>query len=406
MLILLQNYGKAYVAMWRNIVFIGLFISILAVLVAAIPLRGLKTVSYIENRDLKMFPQITLNGLLDNSFQNNLEHALSDQLVFGENFKSIYNNIKSLSFKSTVSFYTVRINQDTGINNKGDINKKQQSLEVFKTSDPESLNNITDKDTSKVTENRTNTTMTIVENPDGIRQTDSYGANPDWTSITSSGETGPEVSGETSQASYEETSPAVPVETSRTSSQNGTGNGAAEESKPEKKENINNPHVHKIYASQYDPGYDKIQSFTIIPRGKGLLEIENTNHLLFSPVTRDTYLPLLEKRVKCYNTLVDEYPSVNFYMFYIESDVDNDILNQAFTHDIYNTYVSMLSPKIKHDKMLIQSLPDYLNNFYKTDHHWNPRGQYKGYKKVIRLIKGGKREITGYFSCSDRRVKN
>lgn len=34
----------------------------------------------------------------------------------------------------------------------------------------------------------------------------------------------------------------------------------------------------------------------------------------------------------------------------------------------------------------IKDIDDYMNYYYKTDHRWNYRGSYKGYKDVISLI--------------------
>ena len=151
---------------------------------------------------------------------------------------------------------------------------------------------------------------------------------------------------------------------------------------------VNDQKIYLYDAAKYNTSNDEDGSYTIIPRGGNILEIDTAQHLLYIPATVEKYLPLIEKKAACYNKLVEDFPQLSYSMLYIETDMDTDFINHAFSHDINNTYVSLLNPQIKNDRITIQSVSDYQKNFFKTDHHWNAKGQYEGYKKAIRLLKG------------------
>ena len=57
-------------------------------LLGLVPVRGQKDISETENRGLAHFPMLTVSGFLDGSFQDALEKALGDQLLFSEEVRS------------------------------------------------------------------------------------------------------------------------------------------------------------------------------------------------------------------------------------------------------------------------------------------------------------------------------
>lgn len=357
--------------MKRHIVFIFLFLIILISLVVVIPIRGVKSVSYIENRDLQPFPPITFQSIIDTSYQQNLEKALSDQLVFGENFKSTYNYIKSLALISMSAFYTVSIEQ-----------KPQTAHNPVKV-DNEAKNQNPAKHDGELSQNSSISTLGESLNENASENTTSSERNESNNNFATEPAKPDEITsplniqGNTTTQNTEETDP----------------NKAAIETKPDKVVDSSGQIMHFYDALTYNAGFSADVSYKIIPRGANILEINSSNHLLYAPVAADIYMPLLEKRAACYNKLVKDHPDVNFYLFYIETDIDADFFNCSFPHNILNSYISLLDPKIKHDKLLIQSVSDYQSLFFKTDHHWNAKGQFEGYKKAIQLIKGENEEL-------------
>ncbi len=86
----------------RDKIFVGGIFTIIILLFVGIFIRGIKDISYAENRELNTFPELTTEDYLSGKFQDDLERALSDQLVFSERLKATYNEVKSLSMSATV----------------------------------------------------------------------------------------------------------------------------------------------------------------------------------------------------------------------------------------------------------------------------------------------------------------
>lgn len=81
--------------MKRDKVFLFTVVSLVLVLVFGIVVRGEKEKSISENRKLESFPKFSMEGFLSADFQNNMEDALTDQILLGEVFKSGYNLFKN-----------------------------------------------------------------------------------------------------------------------------------------------------------------------------------------------------------------------------------------------------------------------------------------------------------------------
>ena len=79
---------------------------------------------------------------------------------------------------------------------------------------------------------------------------------------------------------------------------------------------------------------------------------------------------------------------VPVYVYYIESDVDIDFVEGRMPHMALNTIKTTLPEDIKIAAYEVDSFEQYLQSFYKTDHHWNARGQYEGYVDIVHLLKG------------------
>ena len=68
------------------------------------------------------------------------------------------------------------------------------------------------------------------------------------------------------------------------------------------------------------------------------------------------------------------------------------VVNDAKTFDFSKNELTYDIPKIINsdnvDAFTYKNFDEYSNLFYKTDHHWNHKGSYKGYTEVIKLLKG------------------
>jgi hypothetical protein len=77
-----------------RLLFIAAWIASLAIL-SLTPLWGQKDISETENRGLTHFPALTVPGFVDGSFQDALEKALGDQMLFSEEVRSTVRSAES-----------------------------------------------------------------------------------------------------------------------------------------------------------------------------------------------------------------------------------------------------------------------------------------------------------------------
>ncbi len=78
----------------RNKIFIGVFFIIVIIFSTTFLYTEQKEVSFKENRALKTVPAFSTESYFDGSFQDDFEQALSDQIVFADDYKTFFNSIK------------------------------------------------------------------------------------------------------------------------------------------------------------------------------------------------------------------------------------------------------------------------------------------------------------------------
>ena len=131
----------------------------------------------------------------------------------------------------------------------------------------------------------------------------------------------------------------------------------------------------------------------VVPRGDGSLAIEKTNHLIYSKTNLNKSKPLLKSKANNYNQLVKNYPDISFHCNYIEIDQDIDFINGEIKHDLIREFYSYLDPSIKRSGLYLNRPSQFQEYFYKTDHHWNAKGQIEGYKNIMKNLKGSDEEL-------------
>ena len=96
---------------------------------------------------------------------------------------------------------------------------------------------------------------------------------------------------------------------------------------------------------------------------------------------------LAEKRVGEMNECRQLNPETEYYLFYVESDRDYNFETRE-KNDIYTALVdSMQLPLNRTGRLRIDGMSDYRDVYFKTDHHWNCFGAYKGYRELMTLLK-------------------
>ena len=122
---------------------------------------------------------------------------------------------------------------------------------------------------------------------------------------------------------------------------------------------------------------------------KNIYSIENIDYLMYLPLGNSYVLQNKDNVEK----VASFYESINIkdkYLYLINNDqsINFTDINNNFYEQVIKYY-----PSYKTSYLAIDSLKDYMNYFYKTDHHWNYKGAYQGYKDIIKMIFGSEEKV-------------
>lgn len=110
------------------------------------------------------------------------------------------------------------------------------------------------------------------------------------------------------------------------------------------------------------------------------------DRLVFGPSRPEYMEGPMKERSASLNRLMDRYPGLDFYLYYIEKETDVNFKTgeRAGAFDFLSQYVHLPSEKM--DYFRVENFDDYAASFYKTDHHWNHVGAQRGYEEVLALL--------------------
>lgn len=131
-------------------------------------------------------------------------------------------------------------------------------------------------------------------------------------------------------------------------------------------------------------------TFEYSSRGKGLYRLGNTGYLVENchQFITSQYLKNIKTNAAQLNENVPLGGNVKKYVYFIESSRSAD-LNSDLSGE--NEIYTLIKEQFEADgfaTLALEKPEDYLNWFYKTDHHWNYKGSYQGYCDIVRMILG------------------
>ena len=91
----------------------------------------------------------------------------------------------------------------------------------------------------------------------------------------------------------------------------------------------------------------------------------------------------IDTKVKNFNSVIKD--KNNVYLYYIEKDTDINFENNQKNGE-YEYLEEQLGKDFKITKFSINSLKEFKNYFYRTDHHWNYKGSYKAYTELVKFL--------------------
>ena len=108
--------------------------------------------------------------------------------------------------------------------------------------------------------------------------------------------------------------------------------------------------------------------------------------LLYQPYDVSAAREKLAKRIEHDNAFISAYPDLDFYIYYIEKDTDIDFTTGEKLEAYQQLKEGLALPDGHIAHFAVDSFETFRKYFYRTDHHWNFRGSYLGYKQVISML--------------------
>lgn len=112
----------------------------------------------------------------------------------------------------------------------------------------------------------------------------------------------------------------------------------------------------------------------------------NGTHMTYYTRTLSSMEDRLSATAESYNRLPAANPDTDFHLYFIEKDTD---INFATGEKIgvYEYFRALLDwPEEQVARLQVDSFKEFSSWFYRTDHHWNHIGSYKGYLEVLELL--------------------
>ena len=100
------------------------------------------------------------------------------------------------------------------------------------------------------------------------------------------------------------------------------------------------------------------------------------------------FLPEKTKtQAESFNKVTGAFKKLDTYVYLVESSRSMN-MDEMDADSALWTLIRESYPNSTIGHLEINSIETYCQYFYKTDHHWNYRGSYEGYKAVIRMMLG------------------
>jgi len=107
------------------------------------------------------------------------------------------------------------------------------------------------------------------------------------------------------------------------------------------------------------------------------------DQILAAPKSIDENIKIMQQKASVLSNVND---LVDTYYYTIDRAYTIDFVNNKYIFNVEEFLKNNLKGDYKIKSFEIESYEDYYKYFYKTDHHWNYIGSYKGYKDIHDLL--------------------
>lgn len=107
-------------------------------------------------------------------------------------------------------------------------------------------------------------------------------------------------------------------------------------------------------------------------------------YIVYNPVNSN------EISKKKQHNIFNSYNKLNkitdVYYYIVDTSIIFNFNDNKYSNNIYKLFDKNLKGKYKIKNFNFKNFNEYSKLFYKTDHHWNYKGSYKGYKEIMKML--------------------
>lgn len=126
------------------------------------------------------------------------------------------------------------------------------------------------------------------------------------------------------------------------------------------------------------------------PIGSGYVnQIGNSSVLTTSPlIYHEDWEQRISNRVTQINQLAKDYPDIQVGVYHPTQISEKDFFDEANGIESAGAYYESLFKEldVTYDQFDLNSFDEYTDYFYTTDHHWNHKGSYQGYRDIMTMF--------------------
>ena len=138
------------------------------------------------------------------------------------------------------------------------------------------------------------------------------------------------------------------------------------------------------------PEEKKPRNIKYIPISNNVYYYGNSDYMVFKYRNVEKYKDEIDEMAEVYNA---RFPNTENYFYMVTNSKAINFNTVDDTENEFLTYVKQVF-NFKCAGLKINSYEQYKDYFYKTDHHWNYKGSYQGYKDIINLLLPGEEVLT------------
>ena len=152
-------------------------------------------------------------------------------------------------------------------------------------------------------------------------------------------------------------------------------------------------------ASYYKRAYNLVRTGTLWPAAVsisgrfpdryinyGSIRLLSGEYLVYNPSVMEYLTNGLDAKTDNYNETFARLPETEFYIYHVGTDstINFETGERVPLYEYLRDRVELPADRVA--RFAIDDFGTYRDFFYRTDHHWNHRGSYRGYLDVLELL--------------------